>query len=60
MKINIEIKIPSTPNFIMVNDNPMPIADFTTKELKKIGKDWTNSLIEKADRNRDLQPNPKQ
>ena len=54
MKYNIEVKIPSLPNFIMVNDNPLPIADFTDKELRKLGKDWTKLLIEKAQKNRKL------
>ena len=46
---NIEIEIPLTPNFIRTkNGYSMPIKNFTDNELKKVGKLWTQKLIENA------------
>lgn len=49
MKTIIKIKPPSVPSFLTYDGFPnakIPISQFSEKELKKIGKDWTNRLIE--------------
>jgi len=49
MKIQREIKIPSVPNFILCDGIPVPIAEFSNKELMEIGKLWTKELVKKAE-----------
>lgn len=46
--MKIEIKTPTTPNFIIVNGMPYAVGDFCDEELQEIGKRWTAALIEKA------------
>lgn len=54
--IKKKINIPLTPNFIKVGNDTendmLPIADFTDRELAEIGRRWTNELIEKANKRR--------
>ena len=50
--ITVKIKIPEIPNYISADEGLLPIEDFTTGELNKIGNEWTKELIEKADKNR--------
>lgn len=49
-----ECKIPQVPNFIIrPSDNfPIPIAELSDTQLRKIGEAWTASLIEKAQKRR--------
>lgn len=40
-----------TPNFLRYEgfeNTAIPISQFTDKELRQIGKEWTEKLIEKA------------
>ena len=50
MKKEIEVFIPSVPNFIQVGKGatPLGIEMFTEAELRQIGKDWTEKLVEVA------------
>ena len=54
-KIEVDVEIPMTPNFIQVAKNPyqvVPVQDFTDEELQEIGEEWTRKLIEKANTRR--------
>lgn len=42
------INIPSIPNFIKCGDSVEAIQYFTSEELRKIGKAWTDELVVKA------------
>lgn len=45
----VEVKIPRIPNFILLeNGDKMSIHQFTSNELKLIGKAFTKNLILKA------------
>ena len=46
----IEVHVPMTPNFLLTGDDnkPVSISNFTEKELREIGRQWTAKLIEKA------------
>lgn len=48
MKIEQEVEIPMTPNFIKVGDTHKPITDFTDDQLREIGKEWTEALVKKS------------
>jgi hypothetical protein len=55
MKKSIEMELPSLPNFIRSKEETkdsgsavVDIASFTDEELKAIGIEWTQALIEKA------------
>lgn len=52
MKVNREVKIPMTPNFITVDGQSVSIQEFTNQDLYKIGKLWTKELVEKATKRR--------
>jgi len=61
MEKSIEVEIPAIPSFIKLNlgtkntqenYNNIPIQDFTDSELKKIGKEWTEKLLEEAAKKR--------
>jgi len=45
-----EVKLPMLPSFIMRPSDgfPIPIQELSDAQLKKIGKMWTNALVEKA------------
>jgi hypothetical protein len=46
--IEMDVKVPMTPNFISVGDKTLPIADFTDEELRVIALEWGAELIKKA------------
>ena len=63
MKLNmeIEIQIPTVPNFIAVKgktvlrqegfkaeSNSIPVQDFSDEDLIKIAEDWKNTLLANA------------
>jgi predicted GIY-YIG superfamily endonuclease len=52
----IEVHVPMVPNFLLTGDDntPVSIAKFTEKELKEIGKQWTENLIKKAKSKKDV------
>ena len=46
MKVNIEIKVPAIPNYIILSsDAKIHISKLSEKELRKIGNDWTEELV---------------
>ena len=55
MEITIQILTPEVPNFIRTaDDRTIPIKDFTSLQLAKIGREWTAALIQKAEVRRKL------
>ena len=59
MKIEIELDLPSVPNYIMINDNKayprtgnerpkVAISDLSDEQLREIGRLWTIALIQRA------------
>ena len=55
MQKNIEMELPSLPNFIRAKEtmkgqerSVIDVADFSDEELREIGKEWTEALIEHA------------
>ena len=57
MKKEIQIEIPSVPNFIkvageLVSEVVVDISDFTDEELKEMGNEWTENLLENARKRR--------
>lgn len=62
IKINSDVKIPLTPNFILIRtrkhitgyDSSVPIEDFTDDELKEIGQKWIENLISNAKMRRSM------
>ncbi len=48
-KIEKEIKLPSVPNFFICSDGfSVPVGQLPEKELRRIGKAWTDALITRA------------
>ena len=48
MKKEVNIEIPSVPNFISVGSDRLSITEFSDEELREIGKLWTEKLIERS------------
>ena len=48
MKKEIEVRIPHTPNFIVIGRDVYSIVEFEDSELKEIGRRWTKNLLAKA------------
>ena len=52
LKKEVDIEIPSLPNFIRTSDqhfrSVISISEFSEEELQKIGEEWTCALIKKA------------
>ncbi len=48
MKKEIEISLPSIPNFLKVGEVVLDISDFSDDELQQIGKEWTEKMIKLA------------
>lgn len=49
----IKIKIPRVPNFLLGENNySFPVKHFTEKQLRQIGKEWTQDLIKRAKQQR--------
>lgn len=48
MKKEFDIECPKVPNFLRVEGmkKVVPVTDFSEKELKAVGKMWTEALIE--------------
>lgn len=54
IKKNLEVSIPQLPNFIICGDMSIPVSHFSVQELRAIGKEWTDRLIEKSKREPNL------
>ena len=54
VKTEMEILLPSTPNFVRTpnKDVSIPIEDLTETQLREIGKQWTEALVMKFIRKR--------
>lgn len=56
MKIKLDnrttVELPIIPNFIKSGESTEPIARFTSKELRIIGKLWTEELVKLARKRR--------
>jgi hypothetical protein len=51
----VGVNLPNVPNFIIhdvVQGGPVPIQMFTERELRKIGKAWTEALVNLAAKRR--------
>ena len=54
IKITFErtVRLPMVPNFIFVrpygDNNKVSIGDLTDEELRRIGKEWTEALLRRA------------
>lgn len=55
IKITFErtVRLPTVPNFIFVHpfssdNNKVSIGDLTDEELRRIGKEWTEALLRRA------------
>lgn len=49
VKTEMEIVLPSLPNFVRTphKDVAIPIADLTEDQIREIGKQWTDALVQK-------------
>ena len=55
IRVTASIMVPRTPNFLRFEDpghGSIPIEDVAEKDLRKIGKLWTEELIERAEERR--------
>ena len=52
INVELEIKMPSIPNFINIKDPKgtisIPVKDIKKEDLRKIGKTWTDELVKKG------------
>ena len=50
VETQMEVVLPSLPNFIRTphKDVSVPIEDLTEDQLREIGKEWTEALIQKS------------
>lgn len=48
MSIDLEIRLPMTPNFLLTDGRSIPIDEFTDEQLKAIGEAWVKRLLEVA------------
>ena len=54
--IKVKIKCPSVPNFVRdENDRVFPVSSLTDDEIRQLGKEWTERLIERAKLKREQQ-----
>lgn len=55
MKASDLVQVPMVPNFLILKGTKIPVsvAGFTDKELRSIGKEWTEKLIENAAKKRE-------
>lgn len=54
--VKLEFKLPSLPNFIVINSpdkQSIDIADLDDDALKQIGHKWTEALLELASKRRE-------
>ena len=52
-KKDVEIKLPSVPNFFITRKNvSIPIEEFSEETLRDIGEVWIKELVNKARRRR--------
>lgn len=49
VKTEMEILLPLLPNFVRTShkDVAIPLADLTEEQVRDIGKQWTDALVEK-------------
>jgi hypothetical protein len=63
IKKTFVVQVPTVPNFIKVgNGDTVSIADFSNKELRAIGSEWTSKLLKTANEKRKArneEPTPK-
>lgn len=55
MEKKINIILPSIPNFILgESGTSFDVASLSDADLRKIGRDWTKALVEKAQKRRNF------
>jgi len=52
VNITIRAQVPRVPNFLLTDGKPYPVGDISDRELRAIGKLWTDALLESAQRQR--------
>lgn len=52
----LEVKLPTTPNFITVGEHTLSIAEFSEPELRAIGRAWTDELVKAGKKKRATRP----
>lgn len=54
MEKPLKVRIPDVPNFLLVGDEKtaVSIGKFTDEELKQVGIEWTEKLIDNAKKKR--------
>ena len=56
-KIDVSVKLPKVPNFFrMEGGKSLPIQNFDDATLRKIGEQWTDSLLKNAKEKRVKKP----
>lgn len=50
VKTELEIILPSLPNFVRTanKDVVMPIGDLSNEQIRELGSEWTEQLVQKA------------
>lgn len=54
-RIEVDVELPSLPNFVKVGGNSIDIADVSEETLRQIGAEWTEALVANARLRRDIQ-----
>ena len=54
IKTHAEVEIPIVPNFLRMGNRTIPITAIEEKDLRKIGKLWTEELVKKSKTKFDL------
>ena len=52
-KVYAEVEVPRVPNFLRTEATQLPLSAFTDDALREIGQDWTDNLIERAQKQRE-------
>jgi len=59
MKLKLDVVVPSVPNYLKIlstNDElSVPISEISEKDLRALGKEWTEALVRKAKKTRNQQ-----
>lgn len=59
MEIRLRVEVPTVPNFLKVEgtETSFDISAFSEEELKSIGEEWIQALIEKSKKRKQDQEN---
>lgn len=48
IRVTTDVQVPKVPNFLLYDGGKIRVGDVSDENLKKLGREWTAALLERA------------